>query len=468
MDYKKKTIEEKAKRYDDLLVKLQEAKVDNNVCDDRYCCVIDDIVPELKESECEKWIPKEIAKYLKEKGGYRSCWIAWLEKHIGLAFHFHQLEEYIMQLEKQSEQKSLDDIAKEVTKDKDAAVSFFKSAGIINENGELADEYKIEQGEQKPTDETKFKIEEGKWYVCISQFCNCIEGRAYKATSDNRVMDDFGTEYDMHSNAYKYFRLWTIQDAKNGDVLVSSYNQPFLFKEVVCDEFGKVCCAYGGIDGNKKFIANTHEKKFWTESEGVEIATKEQRELLFQKMHEAGYEWDSEKKELKKNEPMPTAEGMKIISRTKCEFAEWSEEDEKTLNECVLIIKSWMDSQSDYYFEGRFDYATWLESLKDRVQPKQEWSEEDEYKYNTILHHLDLRKEKYKKECNQEEQDRYRGLYDWFKSLKPQNTWKPSDEQMKILNEVLNFAANHESSHWNDYIFGTLNNLIRQLKKLKS
>lgn len=39
-----------------------------------------------------------------------------------------------------------------------------------------------------------------------------------------------------------------------------------------------------------------------------------------------------------------------------------------------------------------------------------------------------------------------------------------SEEQMKVLNEVLNFAANHESPHWNDYIFGTLNNLIRQLK----
>lgn len=40
------------------------------------------------------------------------------------------------------EKKSLDDVAKEVTKDKDAAISFLKSCGIMNENGELADEYK--------------------------------------------------------------------------------------------------------------------------------------------------------------------------------------------------------------------------------------------------------------------------------------------------------------------------------------
>jgi late competence protein required for DNA uptake (superfamily II DNA/RNA helicase) len=39
-----------------------------------------------------------------------------------------------------------------------------------------------------------------------------------------------------------------------------------------------------------------------------------------------------------------------------------------------------------------------------------------------------------------------------------------SEEQMKVLDEVLTFAANHESPYWNYYIFGTLNNLIRQLK----
>jgi len=39
-----------------------------------------------------------------------------------------------------------------------------------------------------------------------------------------------------------------------------------------------------------------------------------------------------------------------------------------------------------------------------------------------------------------------------------------NEEQLKVLNEVLNFAANHESPYWNDYIFGTLNSLIKQLK----
>jgi hypothetical protein len=86
---KELSIEEKAKRYDDLLVKLQKAKVDNNVCDERYCCVIDDIVPELKESEDErirKWLVEELYKSVNssvnkgfdiDMGGKA---LAWLEK----------------------------------------------------------------------------------------------------------------------------------------------------------------------------------------------------------------------------------------------------------------------------------------------------------------------------------------------------------------------------------------------------
>ena len=83
---KELSIEQKAKRYDELLVKLQEAKVDNNVCDDRYCCVIDDIVPELKESEDER-IRKVLVGWIKceplssfEKGFSQEQILAWLEK----------------------------------------------------------------------------------------------------------------------------------------------------------------------------------------------------------------------------------------------------------------------------------------------------------------------------------------------------------------------------------------------------
>lgn len=44
--------------------------------DQRY--VLEKLFPKLVESE--DWIPKEIIKYLKEKGDFRSCWITWLKK----------------------------------------------------------------------------------------------------------------------------------------------------------------------------------------------------------------------------------------------------------------------------------------------------------------------------------------------------------------------------------------------------
>lgn len=55
----------------------------------------------------------------------------------------------------------------------------------------------------------------------------------------------------------------------------------------------------------------------------------------------------------------------------------------------------------------------------------------------------------------------------WLKSLKERYTWKPSEEQMKVLNEVINFAADHGTMRWNDYIYNVLKSLREQLKKLK-
>ena len=61
-------------------------------------------------------------------------------------------------LEKQGEQKPVDEIAKEVCKNKESATTFLKSAGIMNEKGELAEQYR--QSEQNTTNkvEPKFKV----------------------------------------------------------------------------------------------------------------------------------------------------------------------------------------------------------------------------------------------------------------------------------------------------------------------
>ena len=141
----------------------------------------------------------------------------------------------------------------------------------------------------------KFKV--GDWLCAneLNNYANLIEVIG--------IVDIFGKERYTVSRDYdsnldlvefdfieKYYHLWSIQDAKAGDVLMS--RAPFIY--------GKQC-SYGGLNWfNGKFVKASNY--MFTDSP-VHPATKEQRDLLFTKMHEAGYEWDENKLELKKVEP---------------------------------------------------------------------------------------------------------------------------------------------------------------------
>lgn len=99
------------------------------------------------------------------------------------------------------------------------------------------------------------------------------------------------------------FHHWTINDAKDGDVLACESGWTCIFKSLVNDEtFSSYCF----IDRTKWFCGtgsdcHTLKDEFIKAYNGkISPATKEKRELLFSKMKEAGYEWDSEKKELNK------------------------------------------------------------------------------------------------------------------------------------------------------------------------
>ena len=85
---------------------------------------------------------------------------------------------------------------------------------------------------------------------------------------------------------------------------------------------------------------------------GVNPATKEQRELLFAKMKEAGYEWDAEKKELKKIEQKP---------------ADWSEEDKRIIDNLISQLGN-LFARKLIKEETKDKYVNWLKNLKDRVQ----------------------------------------------------------------------------------------------------
>ena len=67
-------------KYEDILARLERAKNDNEVCDERFCCVIDDLIPELAESKDER-IRKEIIEVIESLSLEKEYeYIAWLEK----------------------------------------------------------------------------------------------------------------------------------------------------------------------------------------------------------------------------------------------------------------------------------------------------------------------------------------------------------------------------------------------------
>ena len=99
---------------------------------------------------------------------------------------------------------------------------------------------------------------------------------------------------------YDNFKLWTIQDAKDGDVLVNGSNI-FIF-HFLDDTRLKGYCHVNIDDG--RFYDDIGKKECFCLIDAVVTpAAKEQRDLLFQKMAEEGYEWNTEKKEVKKIEP---------------------------------------------------------------------------------------------------------------------------------------------------------------------
>ena len=143
----------------------------------------------------------------------------------------------------------------------------------------------------------------------------------------------------------------------------------------------------------------------------------------------------------------------------------WSEEDEENFCSVYLDVKSARQNTVNSLSgdlkeqeEKRMDEViSWLRSLKGRVLPKQEWSEEDEQHIDSLLKRLDaLCRNKFERTRFAISEDR-----DWLKSLRPQNRWKPSDEQMEALDWQV------ENTSVGSWQYKATKELMVDLKKLK-
>lgn len=101
------------------------------------------------------------------------------------------------------------------------------------------------------------------------------------------------THYSLENDA----RLWTIEDAKDGDVLNSpTHNLIWIYKD---NEHYHACV-------NMNYVTeNVATDGLISIPNDACPATKDEQTILFARMKEAGYEWNAEKKELKKVEQKP-------------------------------------------------------------------------------------------------------------------------------------------------------------------
>ncbi len=130
--------------------------------------------------------------------------------------------------------------------------------------------------------------------------------------------------------------------------------------------------------------------------------------------------------------------------------AEWSHEDDVMVHDILGLLPVKTHPE---YNQRRTD---WIKSLKDRIHPQQEWSEEDEMERKRIIGLLEGWLSTFKETCYAE--DCKCGI-DWLKSLKQKNAWKASEEQLKLLQHY---------ADQNNYDGTVLTSLLNDLKKLGS
>lgn len=395
---------------------------------------VKEIFPELKESEDEMirkytiWHLKHTRTYLDNSiNNHVDKAIAWLEKQGEKKPSVESTEHSYITPNPEFFQWIYDRLVH--VNNENPNVDYMISLKERIEDMQKYAEWNEKQGEKKPINKIKPKFNVGDWVVHDMSDGRKAIRQIINMTNKSYVLDGevFNTFYfnDLEND----YHLWTIKDAKDGDVLVSI--NPFIFKGFDDKMHPNNPTAYCGIDTTNSFIISLGKEQ-WTNHE-VYPATKKEVDFLFQKMKEAGYEWNAEKKELKKieqelsneynkHEPS-TYEAKKwneayekgyeigyINGKKEQKPTCWSEEDENMLTRCIGILgKCYMKELPNKVEEE----LIWLKSIKNKIQPKKELSEEDRERLLRIHQFIWANRKGDTDEIYQQEQDA-----DWLMTLK--------------------------------------------------
>lgn len=440
---KELSIQEKAERYDKAI------EIARYYYNDRAMPIgtnfkIEKMFPELKEESEDDKIRRALIK------------------DIDVAMPIETAQKYIAWLEKQGEKKPAKNIV-EIWKDMRLEV-YQQASGNRHEPNYSDDTTKMfslndideiieKMSEQRLVDkiEPKFKVEakfhEGEWItngdytwkiVMVKFFCYVLQSQG------GNVVEDTIPHVD------EKFHSFTIKDAKDGDVLASELCYSIiLFKGINDDNNIDFYCDYDfyetDVPGDRFAVNNGQHYGNVEDSKDFHPATKEQRDILMKAMADAGYAFDFKKLELKKIVVPIFNIGDTIV--------------EKDLDECGYgTIKDIKDGQ--YIFtDGSSinidEQGGWQLKTSTSIERKPtDWSEEDEKMLNQVISII-------------EDADDYLiraeniSIYtNWLKSLKPKYQWKPTIRQLTALE----YAVNDNTLSCDELY--TLNELYEQLKKL--
>ena len=225
------------------------------------------------------------------------------------------------------------------------------------------------QDKQKSVNKVEPKFKVGDWIVFngFTLLINEVVQGYYRTIS----IDGLHNSYDW--NIDNMARLWTIKEAKSGDVLANDHHI-LILKEPVYDWYTNgtpySIKAYCGIKPNGNFEIG---KDNWSFCGTLHIhpATKEQHETLMKAMVDAGYTFDFETKELKKIHIIDEGKSEMDYCFTKMMNGEkvsptWSEEDEHRTKDTIYFLET---AKKHYASTIELDACIdWLKSIKQKLE----------------------------------------------------------------------------------------------------